>query len=295
MRRAHFGRTPAMPSTLRALPFVLACSILSGCAAATPPSPEAPGHPHCSYEKHQAAVCQQLRRAVLVEPDGKRVALDVLHCSGGEPRAHVVWARRDTGALLYRGVIAFSVAEPRAPMTAREIEPEIREWPCTDDSCRTMRELAPGTRIAMPILQQCPGAPETKAPEVLVPLPSATATSCIGGWCVDPGDGTERYWIVEHSWLPSITQEAVIEVRGDVVSARTNGKARRILPNNEVDALMPSLEELWHSPLENDASCRDGTTTLIHARRPGTWRIAVRHCVSVPGIGRVLRGPFRSR
>lgn len=86
----------------RAVLVAAACSILGACAAA-PPEPEAAGHPYCSGREHEAAVCEQLRRAVLIEPDGTRVPLRVSGCSGEAPIVHVTLERRDTGAFLYRG------------------------------------------------------------------------------------------------------------------------------------------------------------------------------------------------
>ncbi|WP_437296136.1 formylglycine-generating enzyme family protein [Sorangium sp. So ce426] len=290
------GRSPTFAFFTRAALSVVASSILTACAAASPPEPEPPGHPYCTAQEHEAAVCDQLRRAVLIEPDGTRIPLDVSECSGGEPIVRVILERRDTGAFLYRGAMAFSLAEPRAPMTPRGIEPEIREWPCADDSCRSMREIAPGTRLAMPIMQPCPDAPRTETAEVVLPLPPATAASCTDGrwprWCVDPGDGTDRYGIIEYGWRVGIPREAVVEVREGIVSVRSMGKARRVLPKEEVDELMPSLEKLWQGSLESHQGCRDGTVTLVHARRSGAWKSIVRSgCSGVPG----LAGPLWRR
>ncbi|MDC0746668.1 hypothetical protein [Polyangium mundeleinium] len=242
---------------------VVVGSMLVACAAAPPPEPGPPGYPYCTAQEHEAAVCQQLRRTVLIEPDGTRVPLHVVECVGGEPSVEVTWARRDAGTFLYRARVAFDVPEPRAPMLPHKLAPDIHEWPCADDACRIMQDLAPGTRIGVPIVQQCPAGADTSSAEVVLPLPPATAEGC--SWCVDAGDSTERYVILEHSWRPNMTLEVVIEVREGIVSVRSNGKARRILPKEEADELMSSLEKLWRGPLESHHSCRDGTTTLVLA------------------------------
>lgn len=281
-----------MPSAFaaRAVLFAIACSVLGACATA--PLPEQPGHPYCTAQEHEAAVCEQLRRAVLIEPDGKRIPLDVAKCSGGQELVHVILERRDTGAFLYRGAMSFAVAEPRAPMSPRRIEPDISEWPCTDDSCRSMRELAPGSRIAVPVVQQCPGAPQTETTEVIVPLPPASVRSCADGrsprWCVDPGDGTERYRIYQYprfSWVP---RQTVIEVREGIVSVQVEGEAARVLSKEEHDVILPSLEEVWRVPPTGGGSCRHGPHMMIKARKPGAFRVVERSCSSIGGLWRVL-------
>lgn len=272
------------------VPFATLSFALAACAPTPPSEPSSIDAVRCSYQEHEAAACQQLARAALVEAGGQRVPLDVSRCSGDASSVDVTWLRHDTGVFVYRGHLTFSATSPRGPMTAQALAPDIREWPCVDDGCKRMRDLPINSSVVLPIVQPCPGVRREAPGEAVVPL--TPASICSDGrspaqGCAEQQEGTEEY-AVEQRPPRAAPRSAVIELRGGTISIRRGREAPQLWPKEKSETLTATLAELWQAPLDLDASCRDGTWTRIHARRPGAWRILVRRCGGFPALDEAL-------
>lgn len=258
--------------------------LLVACAftdRAEPPTPKR-YLPGCTFLEKTATACETMRQSVLRDAARAPIPASLTQCSMPQLYARVSWQTKANPPRSYNGLVRFAADNERDALQPVHVEPLILEWPLSPTVETNARELVSRVRLTC----QSSSFPADAEREVRVAIPAITEASCVaeshvtGGtsdWCRQAPSGDSFYRMRR---FDPFAHALMYTIRVDLWP----GRATVTVNNRSADLadgpLRVLFEPTWDMPSEAEESCRDGSLTIVEARRASAWKAILRHCRS---------------
>lgn len=260
-----------------------ACALVCASCAAPSPAPLVEVR-NCSYQENEQHICDALKQVQVRTPEGLVSTLSTTQCRvwfSGHHYARVTW--QGAGQAPRTQIVSF---DDRGDLYVPvRVVPDIRAWPCEEDTCRATEQ--PRSEIAsVPIIPACEGVPPRRVDVAVTPPGQAPQckraqeifpyTDAVPCWSKDPTPG---YHLEMHG---AFGEMQLVDVRPDGATMWDRRGRSHEVPRAVADALRARLDaELWTLPFEGGHCGRDGFGYVAYGRRNGHFRRIVRSCADI--------------
>lgn len=235
--------------------------------------------PGCTFLEKTAAACGTIRESVLRDAEREPLSASLTPCSMLGLYARVSWQTKANPARSYNALVKFTADNEGEALHPVHVEPLIFEWPLSPNREPGARELVSRVRL------RCQSSADVER-EVRVAIPPITQASCVAesrvtagtsDWCRQTPSGDSFYRMRR---FDPFAHALMYTIRVDLWP----GRATVTVNNRSVDLadgpLRALFEPTWDMPSEAEESCRDGSLTVVEARRASAWKAILRYCHS---------------